>query len=112
MDAKYEAKLADLERRLLHQPRTLDPAIRQAAAAGTHVPEAASGYIDKVRRHAYRVTDQDIASLRDAGYSEDQIFEMTVAAAYGAARLRLDRSLDALTARSPAFPTHVDEAGS
>ena len=111
MDAKFEAKVADLERRLLLQPGTLDPAIRQAAAAGTHVPENASGYIDKVRRHAYRVTDQDVASLRGAGYSEDQIFEMTLAAAYGAARLRLDYGLAALAVPA-VVPPAADGAGS
>ena len=60
------------------------------------VPEALSEWIEKVARHAYKTTDQDIASLRAAGYSEDQIFEVTVAAAIGASRARLERALEAV----------------
>ena len=44
-------------------------------------------------RHAYRITDDDIARLRSAGYDEDQIFEATVAAAVGAGVSRLELGL-------------------
>ena len=53
-------------------------------------------YLDKVTRHAYKVTDDDVARLRAAGYDEDAIFEATLAAALGAARLRLRNGLAAL----------------
>jgi len=43
LDPKYATKLKDLEQRLLNGPGTLDPAIRQAAAAGDAVPEALGG---------------------------------------------------------------------
>jgi alkylhydroperoxidase family enzyme len=95
VDPKFGTKLEDLERRLLHQPGALDSAIRQAAATGGEVPDALAGYVDKVRDHAYTVTDRDVQQLTQAGYSEDQIFELTIATAYGAARLRLDRGLEA-----------------
>ena len=104
MDPKFDAKLEDLERRLLHRPGTLDPAVRRAAAAGDHVPEVAGAYVEKVRRHAYLVTDRDVEHLLQAGYSEDQIFELTVATAYGAARARLDRGLGALDGGSAPRP--------
>lgn len=81
---------------MLEEPGALEPAIRRAAAAGEGVPRDAAGYVNKVRRHAYRVTDADVDALRAAGYSEDQIFEMTVAAAHGAAAERLRSGLDAL----------------
>ena len=42
------------------------------------------------------MTDGDVDGLRAAGYSEDEIFELTVAAAYGAARKRLDAGLAAM----------------
>jgi alkylhydroperoxidase family enzyme len=100
MDAKYGGKLQELRRRLLERPGTLDPAIRQAAAKGTDLPEELAHYVDTVRRHAYEVTDGDVRALLDAGYSEDQIFELTVAAAYGAARDRLDAGLDAVRSRA------------
>lgn len=60
------------------------------------VPEVMAAYVDKVARHAYRVTDEDTAALRNAGYSEDAIFELTVSAALGAGLGRLERGLAAL----------------
>jgi uncharacterized peroxidase-related enzyme len=75
---------------------TLDPSVRRAAAEGAHVPEALRGYLDKVTRHAYKVTDEDVDALREAGYSEDQIFEATVSCALGACLRRLDAGLSAI----------------
>ena len=60
------------------------------------IPAALQTYVDKVTRHAYKVTDEDVEVLKRAGYSEDAIFEITGAAALGAAILRLERGLIAL----------------
>ena len=89
-DPTYERKLEDFGRRVLEQPGALDLATRQAAARGAALPDPLAAYVDTVRRHAYEVTDADVTGLLDAGYSQDQVFELTVAAAYGAARTRLD----------------------
>jgi alkylhydroperoxidase family enzyme len=105
MDPKYEPKFRDLERRLLQGPGTLDPSIRQAAAMGAELPEALARYVDTVRRHAYKVMDEDIENLVAQGYSEDQVFELTVAAAFGAARERLDSGLAAMVSREVPSPT-------
>jgi alkylhydroperoxidase family enzyme len=51
--------------------------------------------VDKIHRHAYRVTDEDIASLQ-AKYGDDQMFEIVVSAALGASRQRLLAGLEAL----------------
>jgi alkylhydroperoxidase family enzyme len=97
MDPKYARKLDDLRLRVLARPtETVDPALRRAAAEGGEVPPELAGYIDKVRRHAYRVTDDEVRDLVAAGYSEDQIFELTVAAAFGAAFDRLQAGLNAM----------------
>jgi alkylhydroperoxidase family enzyme len=53
-------------------------------------------YVEKVARNAYTVTDADVDGLRAAGYSEDAIFELTLAAAFGAAQARFDAGLDAM----------------
>lgn len=60
------------------------------------MPEAARGYVETVRRHAYRVTDRQVEELRAAGLSEDEIFELTVATAVGAGLERLEAGLAAL----------------
>jgi alkylhydroperoxidase family enzyme len=103
-DPKYQKKLADFERRVREQPGQLDPAIRRAAADGGELPEPLATYVDTVRRHAYKVTDADVAGLLAAGYTEDQIFEVTVAAAHGVARYQLEAALTAMAA-SPILET-------
>ena len=37
-----------------------------------------AAYLDKVRSRAYEVSDADVAALKEAGVSEDEIFEQTV----------------------------------
>lgn len=59
------------------------------------LPPELANYVNKVALNAYKVTDEDIEALRRAGYSEDAIFEITLSAAIGAARVRLERGLAA-----------------
>jgi alkylhydroperoxidase family enzyme len=75
----------------------------RASAVGNELPAALTAYVDKVARHAYKVTDEDVAALQRAGNSDDALFEMTVAAAVGAALGRLERGLAALRG-APAVP--------
>jgi alkylhydroperoxidase family enzyme len=49
-----------------------------------------------VRLHAYKVTDRDVHSLKDTGFSEDEIFEQTVSTAVAAGLERLRAGLGAL----------------
>jgi len=91
--ATHMQRLADA---VLAGPGSLDPGVRRAVADGRDVAEALRGYVDKVARHAYRVTDEDVVSLRAAGYSEDQIFEATVSCALGAGLRRLEAGLSAI----------------
>lgn len=67
-----------------------------AAGGEAEIPADLRPYVDKVARNAYKVTDGDVDALREAGYSEDAIFELTLAAALGAARARLDAGLAAM----------------
>jgi alkylhydroperoxidase family enzyme len=70
--------------------------LRAASRPGRAAPEAMAEYLDKVRRHAYTVTDADVDALRAAGLSEDEIFEQTVAVAVASGLERLDAGLAAL----------------
>ena len=70
-------------------PGTLDRSVRRAAFGGRDaVPTEAASYVDKVRHHAYKVTDGDVDALKAAGWSDDALFELTVATALGAALSR------------------------
>ena len=70
--------------------------LRDAARPDRVPPAEAQDYAETVRKHAYRVTDAQIAALRAAGLSEDDVFEVTVAAAVGAGLERLDAGLGTL----------------
>ena len=67
-----------------------------AAAPNREAPRDFDVYLEKVRRHAYSITDQDVQALKDAGYSEDEIFEHTVSAAVAAGIERLNAGLGTL----------------
>ena len=75
----------NLRHAVLDAPATTDPALRRAAATGHPLPEPWQSYAAMVRDASYRITDADICRLAAAGHTEDQIFELTVAAAVGAA---------------------------
>ena len=75
-------------------PGRTDPALRQQVASGQPPPELAA-LVQKVRDHAYKVTDGDVDALR-ARYSDDELFELIVAAAIGAAEDRLNAALTAV----------------
>jgi len=66
---------------------------RRAAFAGRAEDPAVAWYLDVVRRHAYRVTDEDVERLHAAGLDDDAIFELTVAAAVAAGVERLRAGL-------------------
>src|SRR5579863_4072258 len=85
-----------LESRILDGDGTTSPADRRAAFNNRGLAEPAASLADKVVKHAFRVTDEDIVSVRDSGLSEDQIFEIVVCAAIGAAARQYDTALAAL----------------
>jgi alkylhydroperoxidase family enzyme len=88
--------VADLRQSVLDSPAETDPATRTSAATGESVPEPWNAYAALVRDASYRVRDTDVDRLRTAGHSEDEIFEVTVAAAVGAALRSLDAGLRAV----------------
>jgi alkylhydroperoxidase family enzyme len=71
-------------RRAVHGPGKSSADARRAAFANANVHAAS------------KITDDDIAAARTAGLSEDEIFEITVCAAYGQALRQLEAGLAAL----------------
>jgi hypothetical protein len=83
------------------------PALREAVAAHAAalsleqpdpapLPANIEPYVHKVACHAYKVLDREVEALQAAGYSVDEVFEITVAAAVGAAYARMEVALSAL----------------
>ena len=84
-------------------PNTLRRSIEARAARlgggereETPIPSELEGYVHKVALFAYKVTDEDVEALKARGYSEDEIFEITIAAAFGAGLARMERGLGVL----------------
>ncbi|MFL5589577.1 MAG: hypothetical protein ACJ8DI_18275 [Ktedonobacteraceae bacterium] len=108
MNNRYATHTQALIDAVLNSPGETDPGLRHAVEAqsaqlsgcpsqhGGHVPQELVPYIKKVALHAYRITDKDFEALRGVGYSEDEIFELTLSAALGAGMARLECGLAAL----------------
>jgi alkylhydroperoxidase family enzyme len=71
-------------------------AARHAAFDNHGVPEPLRALVDKVAHNAWKVTDDDVAAVRRTGVSDDEIFELVIAAALGQSTRQLDAALEAL----------------
>lgn len=59
-------------------------------------PAALAPYLEKVRRHAYKITDEEVAALRAGGLGEREIYEATMVTALTEAIDRFSAGLRAL----------------
>jgi hypothetical protein len=94
------AEIAQLHRELI--ARVVEgngkaaPELRRGAFDNAGLSEPVRSLIDKVANNAHRITDEDIAAVRAAGLSEDQIFEIVICAAVGQASRQYTSALAAL----------------
>ena len=107
MTISFPPKVQRAVEALLNKPATCSPALRQAvetyaaqlggaAGAAPELPPDLVDYVRKVALYAYKTTDEDLARLNAAGYSDDAIFEITLCASVGAGLGRMERGLTAL----------------
>jgi alkylhydroperoxidase family enzyme len=108
----YPPKVQKLVDSVLHSPAQCSPQLRQDVAgfaatcsgaerAPNPLPEVLRPYLEKVARYAYKVTDKDVDRLKAAGYSEDELFELTVCAALGSGLARLEKTVALLNGGAP-----------
>jgi alkylhydroperoxidase family enzyme len=97
---RSSSDIAALLETVLTTAGVTDSATREAASRGHGLAPILEDYVAKVQRRSHLVTDGDFATLRANGYSEDDIFEITVAAALGAAHAALQSALAAMEADS------------
>ena len=98
MTGRHDGVMRRLHDAVLGPDGSLPYETRLALATGHGIPDELRPYADKVARHAYRVTDSDVDALREAGYDDEAIFEVTVAVALGVGLHRRDVGLGALRA--------------
>ena len=70
--------------------------LRALAAAAPPAPAVMDSYLARVRERASTVVDGDVDALKDAGLSDDEIFEATVTVAIEEGLRRLDRAREAI----------------
>ena len=83
--------------RVLDSDGKAPPVMRRAAFDNAGLSEPMRTLIEKVAHRASAVTDEDVAAVRAAGLSEDQIFEIVVCAAIGQADRQYASARAALT---------------
>ena len=95
---RYDALITKTTHAVLESPGATEPAMRWSIFHNRldELPASIRRYVEKVRQNAWKVSDADVQGLKDDGFSEDAIFEITAAAAAGAAIMRLERGLIAL----------------
>jgi len=76
---------SSLVARVLEGEGRSSPEIRRGAFDNEGLTEPMRTFVEKVAHRARTVTDADISTLRKAGLSEDQIYEVVVCAAIGQA---------------------------
>ena len=105
MTDQHAKALARLDELLRSGPGELTPAVRTAAIDADPLPDPlAQRYVQTLRKHAYKLTDRNLEELARAGWTDGQVFELTVTAAFGAAKRRLDAGLAALSEAAEARP--------
>jgi alkylhydroperoxidase family enzyme len=70
--------------------------LRDVVASSAPAPGEMTAYLEKVRDRAYAVVDRDVEALKEAGFSEDEIFEQTVAVSIAEGLRRLDLADEAI----------------
>ena len=93
---RHAEEVAALHRAVLESPAVTDPETRAASYQSDGLPPPLRQYVAKVRGESYRITDEDVRTLLSAGYSQEAVFEITVATALGAAMRRLEAGLRVL----------------
>jgi AhpD family alkylhydroperoxidase len=82
--------IATLRHAVFTATATTEATLRTAAGTGTELAEPWQTYTALVREASHQITDADLDRLTTAGHTQDEIFEMTVAAAVGAALTTYD----------------------
>ena len=98
MDDKKRQAHKAVVTRVLEGDSKASHAQRRAAFDNAGLAEPLKTLVNKVAQSAYKITDEDIESVRAFGLSEDQIYELVVCAAIGQSTRQYERALAALDA--------------
>ena len=99
-------EIVSLKEAVFQQPGFISPSERLAIqrfvlaqmrnqAESHQLPLAVQTYLTKLVRHAYKITDEDMAGLHAAGYDEEAIFELSFIGALAVGFGQLDQAQQA-----------------
>lgn len=96
MDSRHRPHVDAVIAAAVEGPGQLDVQLRRAAFQRGELPEPLASLVKKIHRNAWKVTDEDVAGARAAGWTQDQLFELIACSALGAAHERLAAGMKAL----------------
>jgi hypothetical protein len=85
-----------LVNRILHGPGRAPADQRARAFDNAELPEPLRPLLDKVATKSAQVTDADFATAMEAGFTDDQLFELVICAAIGQSTRQYEAGLAAL----------------
>jgi hypothetical protein len=85
-----------LVNRMLRGPGESPAELRARAFDNAELPEPLRLLLDKVATESAQVTDADFATPMEAGFTDDQLFELVICAAVGQSTQQYDAGLAAL----------------
>jgi alkylhydroperoxidase family enzyme len=85
-----------LVNRILRGPGRAPADQRGRAFDNAELPEPLRLLLDKVAAKSAQVTDADFATAREAGFTDDQLFELVICAAVGQSTRQYEAGLAAL----------------
>jgi hypothetical protein len=85
-----------LVNRILEGPGRAPADQRARAFANAELPEPLRPLLDKVATRSAQVTDADFATAMEAGFTDDQLFELVICAAIGQSTRQYEAGLAAL----------------
>jgi hypothetical protein len=85
-----------LVNRILRGPGRAPADQRARAFDNAELPEPLRLLLDKVATKSAQVTDADFATAREAGFTDDQLFELVICAAVGQSTRQYEAGLAAL----------------
>lgn len=98
MSATVDRRRERVIESVLRGPGRATHEARGAAYDNAGVDPRARALVEKVARHAWTVTDADVAAAKATGLSDDEIFELSVSAALGQATRQRTSAMAALQA--------------
>lgn len=95
MASPHTARVEAVLSAALDSKGTTELRLRRAAAAGEGLSEPLAGYVRRVHGEPTAITDAEVQAIKAEGFDDDALFEITIAAALGAAHARLELALGA-----------------